>query len=891
MSAWAVGILVLTLALAGPAAAAAHPLPPNAAPTLGAAPPAVRDPVPAAERPFALRYQFTGWLNVEQAGNVLLRCPPADRRCASAQSGASAGNNNGYAMRWVDVDGDRSTFNSSSATFAIPPRATVDHAALYWGGDLGESGGGDAGTADGARCTQGTTAAIPAAAPELADRVRVSLAGAAGTAEDRALVASGDYVSVRATTVDGLRTGSGRPYQAHADVTALFDGVQRPVAVTAVAVTVANVQLAQGPNCSGGWTMVLVYSYRDGARPTTTPNDRYAPEYRTVALYDGFAAVGPGEAPLSVALDGFHAAASGPVDARIGVVAYDGDRRGTGDALTVNGAPVSRAATNAFDSTVAGASFAVPASRLRVGPREPVVANALGYDTWAAPVPAGVVGNGATSAVASLRSGGDTVVSGVILFSARVQPLAEAVTRAVRVADGADVAGADVIGGERLRYTVDVRNIGRLALVGATVVHTLPRGLRPVPGTLAVDGRRISDVSDGDAGYRDGSSMWVALGRIAPGAVRGVAFEAMVDPAAPSGRPLVSRARLDFGVSSPGPAPADTASLGPGEFVRTSQVAVVPNRVDLEIAMTVDPGQVPVDGEATVLTTVTNTGRVNARGIVVAERLAAELVPLDAVPGRGEFDALLRRWNVGALAPGESARLEVLVRVDTTGPVAAAAEVVGADQVDVDSVAADGDPRSDDLAQTTLSAGGQAPVRADLSVSQTTSGPMVPGGRGGLTVAVTNLGPGVASGIAVTLSLPPQLRFVSAGGDGWSCVPSGAGGECHLMRDGLSGRRGPGDATAPLAVVVDVAHDARGPLVSRAVVTSGVDDPRAADDVVDTPIEIDGGDGGAAAFDRPLLGGGLAWIGGATMGLGVAAVLLAAVLHRRSRRGPHTITR
>src|SRR5688500_3372534 len=109
---------------AGPVAKAAPPDASHVAAGIGAAGILAAGTVelPTAGRALALRYAASGPLDAQRAGAAVLGCEASDGRCDT--------------KRWVDVDGDPSTFNSSRATVTVPAGATVDQAALYWGGDL-----------------------------------------------------------------------------------------------------------------------------------------------------------------------------------------------------------------------------------------------------------------------------------------------------------------------------------------------------------------------------------------------------------------------------------------------------------------------------------------------------------------------------------------------------------------------------------------------------------------------------------------------------------------------------------------------------------------------------------------------------------------------------------
>ena len=67
-------------------------------------------------RTFVPRFNAQTTGDITLIGNTLMTCA-AGGQCASAQAGGSGGNisNQNFTMQYVDVDGDPTTFNSSSA--------------------------------------------------------------------------------------------------------------------------------------------------------------------------------------------------------------------------------------------------------------------------------------------------------------------------------------------------------------------------------------------------------------------------------------------------------------------------------------------------------------------------------------------------------------------------------------------------------------------------------------------------------------------------------------------------------------------------------------------------------------------------------------------------------
>ena len=85
-------------------------------------------------RAFTPRYSINAPGDIVLIGNTVVTCAPS-AACTAAQNGT--GVNNDFNAVHVDVDGDPTTFNSSTATLAIPATASVRWAGLYWSGEKG----------------------------------------------------------------------------------------------------------------------------------------------------------------------------------------------------------------------------------------------------------------------------------------------------------------------------------------------------------------------------------------------------------------------------------------------------------------------------------------------------------------------------------------------------------------------------------------------------------------------------------------------------------------------------------------------------------------------------------------------------------------------------------
>jgi uncharacterized repeat protein (TIGR01451 family) len=445
-----------------------------------------------ADREFTPRFAANDTGNVLLASNTVLTCPDAAAGCADARAGergAKLGNNS-WEMRYVDVDGDAATFNSSSAQLTLPAGATVLFAGLYWGAN-----------------TVGPTRADAAPNPAARDRV---LLGATGRG----------YAAVTASVVDqGEARSQQGAYQAFANVTSTV------AAAGGGAYTVANVQAATGLDRYGGWALVVAYS---------APGE----PARNMTIFDGFVTVNAGDPPRQLSVTGFRTPTSGPVRSEAGLVAYEGDLSAGGDGASLNGVPLrderptrTGVQPNFFNSTVGLLGSPLTA-------KSPDYANQLGYDADVVDATSAIP-NGARSAAIQLETVGETYLPGVVFLSTELFAPDLRSTKSVT-----DLNGGAVQPGDELEYRITGTNAGQDAATAVTVIDAIPAGTRYVPGSAA-GGVPEFQAEAGQLIWRVGAGAAVATGgRLAPGESYDVSYRVRVADGTPPGTVIKNQATV-----------------------------------------------------------------------------------------------------------------------------------------------------------------------------------------------------------------------------------------------------------------------------------------------------------------------------------------------------------
>ena len=557
-----------------------------------------------ADRAFTPRFAANDTGDIVMAANTLLSCQDGATGCADARAGkpGSKEGNNSWDMRFVDVNSDAATFNSSRAVVVLPADASILFAGLYWG----------------ANTKAGASGGQAAPNPNAKNTVRF------------ASPTSG-YVTVTANRVDeGTATSQVGAYQGFAYVTALVS------AGGAGAYTTANVQTGRGLDRYAGWSLVVAYH-----SPSASP--------RNMTIFDGFETVNSGDPPHELSVSGFRTPPFGPVRSALGFVVYEGDRSLGGDSGFLN---TTQSRDNLFDSRISRFGQAVST-------KTPNFDNQLGFDAQVLDT-TGVLPNGATSAAIRLKTTGDTYLPGVgwfvtDLFAPDIQP-SKSVT---------DLNGGLAEPGDELEYVITGANRGQDAAVNTVVTDPVPANTSFVPGSLRVTGGAGAgprsdpagdDAAEFDAGagqvvFRVGAGAGtLAGGRIAPNETFEVRYRVRVAAGTPSGTAITNQARVGF--------LADT--LGFPLEKTTNETRLTTAAPDL--AMNKSFG---ILAPGTYGFTVTNVGDAPSRGpVVVTDAPPAGIVTV-VDPGGFTCTggATLRCERSESLAPGQSWVVTALISV------------------------------------------------------------------------------------------------------------------------------------------------------------------------------------------------------------------------------------
>jgi uncharacterized repeat protein (TIGR01451 family) len=350
-------------------------------------------------------------------------------------------------------DGITAAQARTTAILNLPAGATVTYARLYWAGRVATANGADN--------------AITLERP----------GGALNTT-----VAADDSNTVVRNAGDNQTW-----YQSSADITDLVtDNGNGAYRVSGI----ASIDIADIDNDDPmvGWVVVVIYQL-DSEPP------------RNLTLFDGLDLIENGE-PANVDISGFLVPSAG-FDAKLGVIAYEGENSLPGDQLLFNGTALSDAinpANDFFNSSRSNLGTAVSVAgdlpQLTGAPH-----SMAGMDFDIVNVKPQLM-SGDTSATIEATSTQDTYLVGALVTSiSTFKPDFQTSGKTFE-----DVNGGTVLPGDVLEYTVFAENTGNDAAVNTVMTDPLPAGLTYVPDSIEITdgdnpGAKTDDDGDDQAEY------------------------------------------------------------------------------------------------------------------------------------------------------------------------------------------------------------------------------------------------------------------------------------------------------------------------------------------------------------------------------------------------------
>ncbi|MDO6761547.1 T9SS type B sorting domain-containing protein [Tamlana sp. 2_MG-2023] len=364
-------------------------------------------------------------------------------------------NNNNVDAEYIDIDGDSSTFSSSSAGLNTNITCKqIIYAGLYWASAYPNGVGAGTGSSFG-----GT--------PREDDWNKIKFKLPTGGYID--LEATGDEIILDGLTADYI-TEEGPikdgPIVCYKNVTSLLQGLTDADGTY----TVGNLRATQGKRnggCAGGWTLVVIYESPD------LPS-------KFISTFDGYAVVQSSQADIDINISGFQTLPNGlPVNAKIGVASLEGDLGLGGDTFQFKASSNSNF-TPLFDALNPNNNFfnsRITREGVYMTDRNPNSENSLGFDIKNIILPNNgnaVLPNDETAGTLKLTTSGDGIGPFLTTFAVDIIEPKVVLTKAVQNAAGDDIGGGVVDLGDELKYVISIENIGNDDAQGLTIRDALP---------------------------------------------------------------------------------------------------------------------------------------------------------------------------------------------------------------------------------------------------------------------------------------------------------------------------------------------------------------------------------------------------------------------------------
>ncbi|WP_299123478.1 T9SS type B sorting domain-containing protein [uncultured Winogradskyella sp.] len=360
--------------------------------------------------------------------------------------------NQDISMQYIDIDGDPTTFNSSSADIVLPLHDDgssttcygVAYAGLYWGSILQDG-----------------------------DRTGISNVKFKLPSSTSYLDITGEliYDAIANPIISENGEPGNTPYAAYADVTDLLNGLTDIEGTYSV----ANVISSQGTNfstgLSAGWTLIVIY-------------EDQALHMKSFTTFDGFSHI-YNDHYEEIPVSGFTTPPAGHIDLQFAYAVLDGDKNNRATKLEINNKEVTtplRPANKFFGAVIENNNGIVL-------PRNPLGTNTLGYDTGYLEVlnsEPEYVRHSDTSASFTLqvaRGQADPLFSFFSAFAVDIISPEITLVKIVEDEFGNEINGDTVILGQNLFYEISYQNTGNEDVTNFTITDVLPDNVIFDPAT------------------------------------------------------------------------------------------------------------------------------------------------------------------------------------------------------------------------------------------------------------------------------------------------------------------------------------------------------------------------------------------------------------------------
>jgi len=380
----------------------------------------------------------------------------------------TVGDNNNYnLMQYVDVDSDASTWNSSSADLvfstennAIPSCSSIVYAGLYWTGrSANDSAPQSPDSFDVTKIINGSLVT------KTFNKRNIYLRGP-GADSYSEITAAPDAIYYPKTTDASI-------YSAYAEVT---DYVREHGIGTYFAADLALAEgNGEGTGYSGGWGLVVVYGNSKMKR-------------RDISLFDGHAFVlSANTSGFNLEVSGFNTIPSGPVGAKLGVMASEGDVAITGDYFKIQkNSDLSFTSLNHSGNTID--NFFNSSINTGGNNRNPNLQNNTGIDIGVFDLPNtynAIIGNNQKSTNFSYGTNGDTyAIFAMALAVDSYIPEVEAKISATTINEQVIQSVPYIaLPGQEIGFNVDIKNLSNEAVNGYKIFVPIPYNATYVAGS------------------------------------------------------------------------------------------------------------------------------------------------------------------------------------------------------------------------------------------------------------------------------------------------------------------------------------------------------------------------------------------------------------------------